>query len=124
MAKTILVVDDSAIAREMITFALNDEGYGVISAVHGRDALNKLSITTADLVITDLDMPVMNGTELVKQLRSSTGYAHMPIIMMISSYHEREKEEVTLAGASGCLVKPVSANYLALVINAFLRCRY
>ena len=123
MAKTVLVVDDSAIARGMISFALIDAGYEVISAAHGGDALNKLSIAPADLVITNLDMPVMNGIEFMKQFRSNPRYKDTPAIMLTTAAQAFRRQERRLAGASGWLVKPVSANYLTLVVDAFLRHR-
>jgi two-component system chemotaxis response regulator CheY len=107
----------------MISFALNDAGYGVISAVHGRDALNKLSITTADLVITDLDMPVMNGIDFIKQLRCTPEYSATPVIILTTNASESKRQAVKEAAASGWLVKPFSANYLVLVIKSFLRYR-
>ncbi len=123
MAKTILVVDDSATARGMISFALNDAGYGVILAVHGRDALDKLIGATVDMVITDLDMPVMNGIEFIKQLRSKPEYSAMPVIILTTTAYESKRQALKEAGASGWLVKPFSSNYLVLVIKSFLRYR-
>ncbi len=121
MAKTILIVDDSATTREMIAIALNDAGYGVISAVHGSDALNKLKITTVDMVITDLDMPVMDGIELIKHLRENPEYRLMPIIVLIPTYKELEKQEFIQASVNGWIVKPFTAEKLLQVIRLFMK---
>ena len=121
MAKTVLVVDDSATTREMIIFALNNAGYGVITAVHGKDALNKLNMTTVDMVITDIEMPVMDGTELLKQLRSGPEYRRIPVIVMLPSYQELERQEFMLTDVDGWIVKPFAADELLEVIKLFMK---
>ena len=87
MAKTILVVDDSATVREMVSFVLNEAGYGVISAVHGRDALNKLNTTTVDMVITDIDMPIMDGIEFIREMRKKPECRLTPVIIISGKFH-------------------------------------
>ncbi len=74
MAKTILTVDDSASVRQMVTFTLKGAGYNVLEAVDGEDGLVKLNSAAVDMVITDLNMPLMNGIELTKSLRSTQTY--------------------------------------------------
>ena len=121
MAKTILIVDDSASMRQLVTFALKDAGYDVIAAVDGKDALGKLNGTKVDMVVTDLNMPNMDGITLIKQLRSSPASKFTPVIMLTTESQESKKQEGRTAGASGWLVKPFTPDKLIEVIKKFVR---
>ena len=121
MAKTILIVDDSASMRQLVTFALKDAGYDVIAAVDGKDALGKLNGTKVDMVVTDLNMPNMDGITLIKQLRSSPASKFTPVIMLTTESQESRKQEGKTAGASGWLVKPFTPDKLIEVIKKFVR---
>ncbi|MBI5740186.1 MAG: response regulator [Nitrospirae bacterium] len=121
MAKTILIVDDSASMRQLVTFALRDAGYDVVAAVDGKDALGKLSGTKVDMVVTDLNMPNMDGITLIKQLRCGAGNKFTPVIMLTTESQEAKKQEGRLAGASGWLVKPFTPEKLIEVIKKFVK---
>jgi len=121
MAKTILIVDDSASMRQLIAFALKDAGYDVVAAVDGKDALGKLNGTKVDMVVTDLNMPNMDGITLIKQLRSSPANKFTPVVMLTTESQETRKQEGKQAGASGWLVKPFRPEELIQVIKKFVR---
>ena len=121
MAKTILIVDDSASMRQLVTFALKDAGYDVIAAVDGKDALGKLNGTKVDIVVTDLNMPNMDGITLIKQLRSSATNKFTPVVMLTTESQESRKQEGRTAGASGWIVKPFTPEKLIEVIKKFVR---
>lgn len=121
MSKTVLIVDDSTSMRQLVAFALKDAGYDVVSAVHGKDALDKLNGTKIDMVITDLNMPEMDGIEFIKQLRTKTGYRFTPIVMLTTESQEAKKQEGKQAGASGWIVKPFTPEQLIDVVKKFAR---
>ncbi len=121
MAKTLLVVDDSASMRQLVSFAITDAGYDVLVAENGRDALGKLNATKVDMVITDLNMPEMDGIELIKQLRSMPDYRFAPILMLTTEAQEEKKQEGKQAGASGWIVKPFTSQQLINVMKKFIR---
>jgi two-component system chemotaxis response regulator CheY len=121
MAKTILIVDDSASMRQLVTFALKDVGFEVVAAVDGKDALGKLNSAKVDMVVTDLNMPNMDGIELIKQLRSSTATKFTPVVMLTTESQESKKQEGKQAGASGWIVKPFTPDKLIEVIKKFVR---
>ena len=121
MSKTVLIVDDSASMRQLVSFALKDAGYGVMDAVNGKDALNKLNGTKVDMVITDLNMPEMDGIEFIKQMRNRSGYRFTPIVMLTTESQESKKQEGKQAGASGWIVKPFTPEQLIDVVKKFAR---
>ncbi len=121
MAKKILIVDDSASMRQLVTFALQDAGYEVVAAVNGRDALSKLNGAGIDMVITDLNMPEMDGIEFIKQLRKRAGYRFTPIIMLTTESQEAKKQQGRQAGASGWIVKPFTPEQLIEIVRKFVR---
>ena len=87
-AKTIVAADDSASMREMISFTLKNAGYDVVEAVDGRDALTKISGSAPHMLITDLNMPNMDGLELIKQVRTLPQCKYMPIVMLTTESHD------------------------------------
>jgi two-component system chemotaxis response regulator CheY len=121
MPKTVLIVDDSASMRQLVTFALKDAGYEVMAATDGRDALNKLNGTKIELVITDLNMPEMDGIEFIKQMRTAGSYKFTPIVMLTTESQESKKQEGKNAGASGWIVKPFTPEQLIDVVKKFAR---
>ncbi|MFA5073266.1 MAG: response regulator [Nitrospirota bacterium] len=120
MPKTFLIVDDSASMRQLVTFALKDAGYEVIAAEHGKDAIAKLG-GQIDMVITDLNMPEMDGIELIKQLRGMASYKFTPIVMLTTESQEEKKQEGKAAGASGWIVKPFKPEQLMDVVKKFVK---
>jgi two-component system chemotaxis response regulator CheY len=120
MAKRIMTVDDSASVRQMVAFTLKKEGYDVVEASDGKDALSKLS-GTVDMVITDLNMPGMNGIELIKEVRKLPACKFMPILFLTTESQQARKAEAKAAGASGWIVKPATADELLNTIKLVLR---
>ncbi|MBS1858552.1 MAG: response regulator [Acidobacteria bacterium] len=119
MAKTILTVDDSASVRQLVGFTLRGAGYDVVEAVDGEDALARLK-GAIHLVITDLNMPRMDGIELVKRIRSSPVYKYVPVIMLTTESQETRKQAGKAAGATGWIVKPFAAEQLLAVLKRVL----
>jgi len=121
MAKTVLIVDDSASMRQMVSFTLKDAGYDVVSALNGKDALAKIEGMKADLIITDLNMPEMNGIELIRQLRAKAGYKFLPIVMLSTESQDEKKLAGKQAGASCWLVKPFQPAQLVDIVKKFIK---
>ncbi len=117
MAKRILIADDSASMRQLVEFTLKSAGFEVIVAVDGKDALNKSNGSKIDMVITDLNMPEMDGITLIKQLRGSPANRFTPIVMLTTESQAGKKDEGKKAGASGWLVKPFSPDTLLETVN-------
>lgn len=120
MAKKILAVDDSASIRQMVTFTLQQAGYEVISAEDGQKGLTTAQSHQADLVITDLNMPNMDGIELIRQLRTLGAYKFTPILMLTTETDPTKKMQGKEAGATGWIVKPFNPEQLLKVISKVL----
>jgi len=118
--KTIMTVDDSASVRQMVAFTLKNAGYGVIEATDGKDALSKLQ-GKVDMVITDLNMPNMDGISLIKAVRSQAAYKFIPIVMLTTESQAGKKQEGKDAGATGWIVKPFKPEQLLAVVQKVLR---
>jgi two-component system, chemotaxis family, chemotaxis protein CheY len=121
MPKVILSVDDSRSIRQMVSFTLTQAGYQVLEAVDGKDALVKLAGSNVDMVITDLNMPNMNGIELIREVRKQTKFKFIPIIMLTTESQDSTKQEGKAAGATGWIVKPFNATQLVDVVKKVLR---
>ncbi|GAA0744006.1 response regulator [Dactylosporangium roseum] len=116
MSKTVLVVDDSASVRQVVTIALKGAGYEVIDAVDGQDALRKLNGQRIHLVISDVNMPNMDGITLVGEIRKQAAYRFTPIIMLTTESQEEKKRQAQAAGAKAWVTKPFQpAQMLAAV---------
>ncbi|CAD6881886.1 Chemotaxis regulator - transmits chemoreceptor signals to flagellar motor components CheY [Methylomonas albis] len=121
MAKTILVVDDSASVRQVVSIALKSAGYDVIEGVDGKDALSKLTGQKVHLVISDVNMPNMDGITFVKELKQLAAYKFTPVIMLTTESQEGKKQEGQAAGAKAWVVKPFQpAQMLAAVSKLIL----
>ena len=120
MAKTILAVDDSGSLRQMVAFSLKAAGYDVIEAVDGQDGLDKAKRKTVDLVLTDQNMPVMDGLSLIKALRGMKDYKSVPILMLTTESGDDMKAMGRAAGASGWLVKPFDPTRLTEVVKKLI----
>ena len=116
MAKTILAVDDSASIRQMVTFTLKGAGYEVIEAVDGQDALDKARIHKVNLVLTDINMPRIDGLKLLELLRKLAHYKAIPILMLTTESNDEIKAKGRAAGATGWIVKPFDPKRLLEVI--------
>lgn len=117
MAKTILSVDDSNSIRQMVAFTLKGAGYEVIEAADGQEALDKAKARTVDLVLTDQNMPRMDGITLIKTLRTMTSYKNVPILMLTTESGDVMKAQGKSAGATGWIVKPFDPNKLLEVVK-------
>lgn len=106
MAKTVLVVDDSASIRQVVGLALTRAGYEVITADDGQDALKKLDGRKIHLIISDVNMPVMDGITLIKEVKKKAEYKFTPIIMLTTESQPEKKAEGKEAGAKAWIVKP------------------
>ncbi|WP_054029675.1 response regulator [Desulfatitalea tepidiphila] len=120
MSKKIMTVDDSASVRQMVSFTLKGAGYEVSEAQDGRDALNKLNGAGVQMVITDLNMPNMNGLELIKALRAKPECKFMPIVFLTTESQAEKKNEAKAAGATGWIVKPFKPDQLLAVVKKVL----
>lgn len=121
MTKTLLVVDDSSSMRQLVTFAVKNAGFGIETAASGIEAVEKLAGQTFDMVITDLNMPGMDGIELIRAIRALPEYKFVPIIMLTTESQEEKKREGRAAGASGWILKPFSADRLLDVVGRFVK---
>ncbi len=119
MAK-ILTADDSASMRQMVTFTLKGAGHEVVEALDGKDALQKAQKAQADLVITDVNMPNLDGISLVKALRSLESYKFTPILLLTTESALEKKQEGKNAGATGWLVKPFNPDQLLATVKKVL----
>lgn len=117
MTKKILAVDDSASIRQMVSFTLKGAGYEVIEAVDGQDALDKANSHQVSLVLTDINMPRMDGLTLLVLLRQLTHYKSIPILMLTTESGGAAKAQGRAAGATGWLVKPFDPKRLLEVIH-------
>jgi len=121
MANKIMSVDDAASIRQLVSFTLRKEGYEVIEACNGKDAIQKLENIDVNMVVTDLNMPEMNGIELIKALRANPKYHFIPIIMLTTESQTGVKQEGKAAGATGWIVKPFQPQQLINVVKKVLR---
>jgi two-component system, chemotaxis family, chemotaxis protein CheY len=112
MSKTIMVVDDSASMRQVVGIALKSEGYTVIEGRDGVDALSKLTGQKVNLIISDVNMPNMDGITFVKQVKQLPNYRFTPIIMLTTESEEAKKREGQAAGAKAWVVKPFKSEQL------------
>ena len=121
MAKSVLVVDDSSSVRQVVGIALRSAGYEVIEACDGKDALGKLSGQKVHLIISDVNMPNMDGITFVKEVKKLASYKFTPIIMLTTESQESKKAEGQAAGAKAWVVKPFQpAQMLAAVSKLIL----
>jgi two-component system, chemotaxis family, chemotaxis protein CheY len=119
MAK-ILAVDDSASMRQMVIFTLKGAGFDVVDAVDGKDALEKAKLAKFDLVLSDVNMPIMDGIELVRNLRTLPEYKFVPILMLTTESAGDKKVQGKQAGATGWIVKPFNPDQLLNTIKRVL----
>lgn len=116
----ILAVDDSASMRQMVSFSLKSAGHSVTEAVDGEDALAKAKQGKVSLVITDVNMPKMDGITLIRNLRALPDYKFTPILMLTTESSPEKKQEGKAAGATGWIVKPFDPDQLLATINKVL----
>lgn len=119
-AKTVLAVDDSGSLRQMVSCVLRDAGYDVIEAVDGNDGLAKAKRQMVDLVLTDQNMPGMDGLGLIRALRAMKNYRQVPIVMLTTESGDEIKAQGRAAGANGWMVKPFDPSRLTEVVKKLI----
>lgn len=120
MAKTILTVDDAPTMRKLISFALSSAGHRVLEAPDGKVALDLLKSTAVDLVISDVNMPNMNGIELTRNLRRLPNHSRTPVLILTTESEAGAKLAGKQAGATGWIVKPFDASQLVALVKRVL----
>ncbi len=118
---TILTVDDSASIRTMVKVILGPAGHAIVEAGDGEEGLSKAKSHKIDLVITDLNMPRMNGMAMIKALRGLPAFVGVPIIFLTTESDEAAKQEAKAAGATGWLTKPFKAEQLIAIVSKLVR---
>jgi two-component system, chemotaxis family, chemotaxis protein CheY len=117
MAKTIMIVDDSASMRQVVGIALKGAGYDVLEGRDGKDALAKLTGQKVHLIISDVNMPNMDGISFVKEVKLLPAYKFTPIIMLTTESDESKKREGQAAGARAWVVKPFKPEQLLAAVQ-------
>jgi two-component system chemotaxis response regulator CheY len=121
MSKTALVVDDSPTMRQMVAFTLTNAGFKVVEAEDGKDAVNKVAAgPKMDIVVTDLNMPEMDGISLIKELRKMAAFKFTPILMLTTESAADKKQAGKEAGATGWIVKPFNPELMLKIIAKLL----
>ena len=117
MSKTILIVDDSASIRQVVSITLKGAGYEVIEGVDGRDALTKLDGRKIHLIVSDVNMPNMDGLSFIKAAKQLPAYKFTPIVMLTTESQEEKKRQGQAAGAKAWVVKPFKPEQLLAVVQ-------
>lgn len=120
MPKTILAVDDSSSVRQMMSQTLEKAGYKVVQAENGRDALERIGAQPVEMMITDLNMPELDGIGLIREVRQDSSRRFMPIVMLTSESEESKRLEGKEAGASAWLTKPFRPQQLVKLVQMVL----
>jgi len=120
MLKRIMTVEDSTSLRQMVSFTLQDAGYDVVEAKDGQDALDKLAISGVDMILTDMNMPNMNGVELTESIRLNPAYRFIPVVFLTTESQMQKKQAAKNAGATGWIVKPFKPEQLVGVVKKVL----
>jgi two-component system chemotaxis response regulator CheY len=118
--RKVMIVDDSVSMRQMVGYTLRQGGFEVIEAEHGQDALDKLQGSTVDLIITDLNMPVMDGITLIQNVRKQPAMKSKPILMLTTEGLAAKKEQGKAAGATGWIIKPFDPDKLLQTVAKVL----
>ncbi len=120
MKKRILTVDDSPSVRQMVKLTLSGAGYDVIEAGDGAEGLRKAQAGALDMIVTDLNMPVMNGLGLIRELRKLSAYRGVPILFLTTESDAEMKKQAKAAGATGWITKPFQQDQLVAVVRKVL----
>lgn len=118
--KRILVVDDKATSRELLRTVLQKNGYTILEAADGGEALQKARTENPDMILLDLQMPVRNGYEVLSELRQDSRYATLPIIALTASAMQGDREKALAAGFTAYLTKPVTLSDLRNEVKRLL----
>lgn len=117
MSKIILTVDDSRTIRDMVSFTLKNAGFEVLEACDGLEGLNVLKTSVPDVIISDINMPNMNGIEFVKAVREIAAFKFTPILMLTTENTDDKKNVGREAGATGWIVKPFDPDKLVQIVS-------
>ena len=120
MAKKILIVDDSSSVRTVARMALREKGYDVVEASNGQEALSKLESERCHLVISDVNMPQMDGITLLKEIKRHPNYKFTPVIMLTTEAGEDKKQEGRAAGAKAWITKPFQPQVLVDAVSKLI----
>jgi two-component system chemotaxis response regulator CheY len=120
MSKTVLIVDDSASIRQVVSITLKGAGYHVIEGCDGKDALTKLDGRKVHLIISDVNMPNMDGITFVKNVKQMPAYKFTPVIMLTTEAGEAKKEEGRAAGAKAWVVKPFQPAQMLTAVSKLI----
>lgn len=115
-----MVVEDDSSIRGLVSLVLKREGYDVIEAINGRDALDKLHLSKPELLLTDIEMPVLDGVELIKQLRNNNEYESLPIIVFSIKSRVSEKKRIENFQINEWIEKPCKLKHLLSVVNNYV----
>ncbi len=121
MKMRILIVDDDSTTRKILGMYVRQKGFDVVTAENGLEALEKLATEQINLIMTDLNMPNMDGIELIKNLKASPDYADIPVMMISTEADEEEKKMAQDAGATAYLVKPVTGDVVTDNVKDILK---
>jgi two-component system, chemotaxis family, chemotaxis protein CheY len=120
MKKRILAVDDSPSVRQMVKLTLAGAGYDIVEAGDGAEGLSKARANKLDMVVTDLNMPVMNGLGLIRELRKLPAYRGVPILFLTTESDPEMKQQAKAAGATGWITKPFQQDQLVAIVRKVL----
>jgi two-component system chemotaxis response regulator CheY len=120
MAKTVMIVDDSASLRQVVHIALKGAGYDVLEGCDGKDALSKMMGQKIHLIISDVNMPNMDGITFVKEVKKLANYKFTPIIMLTTESQEAKKQEGQAAGAKAWVVKPFKPEQMLMAVSKLI----
>lgn len=118
--KKIMVVDDAPSVRQQVSMVLVQGGYEPIAAVDGQEALHRVAVSGADMVVLDLNMPRMNGLDFLDQLRADSKTSHIPVLILTAEGNPALVERARKAGAKGWIVKPFKADLLLAAVRKIL----
>jgi two-component system, chemotaxis family, chemotaxis protein CheY len=120
MSKCVLIVDDAKSMRSLVAMTLKGAGYETVEAGDGREAVTKIEGQKVHLVLTDLNMPNMDGIELIKTLKANPAYKFLPMVMLTTESEEGKKKEGQLAGAKAWIVKPFKPETVLSVVKKII----
>ncbi|HWV09908.1 MAG TPA: response regulator [Pseudomonas sp.] len=120
MGKTVLIVDDSASIRQVVGITLRGAGYEVVEGVDGKDALGKLDGRKVHLIISDVNMPNMDGIAFVKAVKQMPAYKFTPVIMLTTEAGDAKKQEGQAAGAKAWVVKPFQPAQMLTAVSKLI----
>ncbi|KJU82405.1 chemotaxis protein CheY [Candidatus Magnetobacterium bavaricum] len=120
MKKTILIADDSPSIRQVVKMALTEAGYNVVEAADGVEALSRIDETTVHMVLVDLNMPKIDGLDVIRGIRANPAHKFVPIVMITTESSVSKRQEGRACGATGWIIKPFKQEQLLSVIKKLI----